>query len=139
MGVSVSADRVNDVMINDLDQSRLPTDRATRERVHRAIENLLLVETAFQRAASTVKVSDPAIRHELALRGQNITVNMVEFNAAAHAEKVAAPTTQQAQAQFEKFAKVDPKAQSNDNPFGFGYRYPNRVKLQYISIPRADT
>jgi hypothetical protein len=138
MGVSVSPDRVNDVMVNDLDQSGMPTDRASRERVRRAIEHLLLVESAFQRAASVVKVSDPAIKHELAMRGQDITVNMVEFSAAAHADKVAAPTTQQVQQQFERFANVDPKAPSSDNPFGFGYRYPNRVKLQYISIPRAD-
>jgi hypothetical protein len=138
MGVGVSADRVNDVMVNELDQSRMPTDRASRERIHKAIESLLLVENAFQRAASTVKVSEPAIKHELALRGQNITVNAVEFTAAAHADKVAAPTPQQVQQQFEKFAKVDPKAPANDNPFAFGYRYPNRVKLQYISIPRAD-
>src|SRR5439155_24486513 len=24
------------------------------------------------------------------------------------------------------------------NPFGFGYKYPDRVKLQYIAIPRSD-
>src|SRR5829696_8062899 len=103
MGIGVNPDRVNDVMVNDV-QGPLPTDKASTERIRRAIASLLLVEGAFERAASVVKVSEPAVKHELAQRSQNLTVNAVEFPAAAYAEKLPAPTPQQIEAQFQKFA-----------------------------------
>ena len=45
--------------------------------------------------------------------------------------------------QFNKFADVLPadfntaeNKPGGPNPFGFGYKYPDRVKLQYIAVPR---
>ncbi len=137
MGIGVNADRVNDVMVNEV-QGPLPTDRQTLERIRRAIGHMLIVEAAFERAVSVIKVSEPATRHELARRSQNLIVHAVEFAAAAYAEKVPAPTTQQVQAHFQKYAPSDPSAPAQDNPFGFGYRYPNRVKFQYIALPREE-
>lgn len=144
MGVSVSADRVNDFLTNAL-PGPLPGNKQDQARIRRAIEALLLVEGGLERAASVIKVSQPALKHELARRSQNITVNAVEFPAVAYAEKMPAPTTQQVQEQFEKFAAIAPQREPQagqggptTNPFGFGYRFPNRVKLQYLSIPHED-
>src|SRR2546423_10180408 len=78
------------------------------------------------------------VQHSLAQDRQSIVVNLVEFNAARYADTLPPTTTQELQAQFEKYADVikgavDPKT----NPHGFGYKYPNRLKLQYIAVPRG--
>ncbi|MDQ3441132.1 MAG: SurA N-terminal domain-containing protein [Planctomycetota bacterium] len=137
MGIGIAEDRVQDIMINEL-AGMQPPDKQSLERLRRAIANFLLVQVGFERASSVIKVSQPAVRHEVARRMQNVIVNVVEVPAAAYAEKVPAPTTQQLQAQFDKYKDVDPQVIPKENPFGFGYRYPNRVKLQYITVPRED-
>ena len=136
MGIAIAEDRVNDILVNEL-AGMQPPDKQSLERLRRAIANFMLVQVGFERASSVIKVSQPAVRHEMARRMQNVTVNLVEIPAAAYAEKAAAPTTQQLHAQFDKYKDTDPQV-TKDNPFGFGYRYPNRVKLQYITVPRED-
>lgn len=137
MGIGISDDRVNDVLVNEL-AGAIPPDKRAAEGLRRAIRNFLAVEVAFDRASSVIKVSDPAVKHQLARRTQNVTVSVIEIPAAAYAEKLPAPTTQQMQAHFDKYKDVSPVVHPTDNPFGFGYRYPNRVKFQYISVPRED-
>jgi hypothetical protein len=137
MGIGIAEDRVNDIMVNELAGIQ-PPDKQSIERLRRAIANFLLVQVGFERASSVIKVSQPIVRHELARRMQNVTVNVIEIPAAPYAEKLPAPTTQQLQAQFDKYKDVDPQVVPKENPFGFGYRYPNRVKLQYITVPRED-
>lgn len=137
LGIGISDDRVNDLMVNEL-AGALPADKQSLDRLRGAVRSFLAVQTAFERATSVIKLSDPALKHELARRTQNITVNVVEVPAAAYAGQLPAPTTQQVQAQFDKFKDVNPQSDPRTNPFGFGYRYPNRVKLQYISVSRDD-
>jgi len=140
LGITVSADRVNDLITNEL-QGQTPNDRQSRERLYRAVEGLLLVEGGFHRAASVIKVSEPALKHALAQQTQNITVSLVEFPASNYAPATGpatapAASAEQVKSQFDKYASLSPQVDPKNNPFGFGYRYPNRVKFQYLSIPR---
>jgi hypothetical protein len=72
------------------------------------------------------------------MQGQQISTDLVEFSASDFANRVPNPTTQQLQEQFNKFADDAPGSTSASDPFGFGYRYPNRVKLQYLAVPRDE-
>ncbi|HEV2292823.1 MAG TPA: SurA N-terminal domain-containing protein [Tepidisphaeraceae bacterium] len=137
MGIAISDDRANEVLVNEL-AGAIPPDKQSADRLRRAIANFLAVQVAFDRGSSVIKVSDPAVQHELARRTQNVTVNVSSFPAAEYAEKVPAPTTQQLQAHFQKYKDVSPVVDPKENPFGFGYRYPNRATLQYISVPREN-
>src|SRR5215212_9092691 len=74
MGVTVGNDQLNDALINAVDLDAMDDDRAANVRV--AINDLLLINNAFQRAASTVKVSDPMVKHTLAQERQSIIVNL---------------------------------------------------------------
>jgi hypothetical protein len=104
--------------------------------IHAALVNLLIVQTAFDQQRDLIKLSEPVKEHELATQGQQISTDVVPFSSKDFAAHVPAPTTQQLQEQFNKFADVAGGAPSDSNPLGFGYRYPNRVKLQYIAVPR---
>lgn len=112
-------------------------DEQTYSLVRAGLTDLLLVRANFEQVASNVKVSQPLTQRLLATQAQTVTLNVVPLPLSDFSSKVSAPTTQQVQSQFDKFANVDPGLPDpRSNPFGFGYRLPERVKLQYFEISR---
>jgi hypothetical protein len=114
-------------------------DNATRTIAGQYMANLLMVTSAFQRVANSVKVSDPLVQHQIAEQSQQIKVRVVDFAAKNYEAKVGAPTDEQLAKHFEAYADVVEGAPATEkDPFGFGYKYPNRIKIQYLIIPRAE-
>jgi hypothetical protein len=114
-------------------------DNATRTIAGEYVANLLMVTSAFQRVANSVKVSEPLVQHQIAEQMQQIKVRVVDFPAKDYESKVGAPTDDQLAKQFEAYADIVKGTASTDkDPFGFGYKYPNRIKIQYLIIPRAE-
>ncbi len=136
MGVVVNPDDVETVLRNDLPPSVANSDHADDYRL--AIADALRVRQAFLRASSVIKVSTPMRQHDLATLLQQISVNLVEFDAAKFKDKVPAPTPEQLKEQYEKYRETLPGNSGSGNPFGFGYKYPDRVKLQYIEVRRSE-
>src|SRR5687767_10693511 len=136
MGITVSNDQLNGMVENI---PALKTGNPDRDDVLRdAMQQLLLVRQGYERATSALKITQPWVAHELATQGQSITLNAVEFSAAQYTSKVPPVSAEQLNSQFEKHAGLLKGAVYADNPFGFGYKYPDRVKIQYISVPRAQ-
>jgi len=108
--------------------------------VQQAVREFLMAAAARDRAASVVKVSQPMIDNRLATQLQQIKVQLIEVDAKDYMDKVPAPTAEQMQKQFDTYADVlAPDATTvaaTSDPAGFGYKLPDRVKLQYISISR---
>jgi hypothetical protein len=114
-------------------------DNATRIIAGQYMANLLMVTSAFQRVANSVKISDPLVQHQIAEQSQQIKVRVVDFAAKDYEAKVGAPTDEQLAKQFEAYADVVPGTPATEkDPFGFGYKYPNRIKIQYLIIPRSE-
>src|SRR5688500_5286853 len=136
MGVTVNNDQLQEVLINELPRMN---DRDTQQLLESAVRNFMLVQNAFERAASVIKVSEPVRRHALAQQMQALDLRVVEFASTEFGTSVPAPTTQQLEEHFKRYADTPRNAAAaTTNPFGFGYRYPNRVKLQYVAVPRAE-
>jgi hypothetical protein len=108
------------------------------DNVKYVMADFMMVNDAFARAVRAVKFSQPMIQHELAANTQQIKSYVVDFAAKDFEDAVPTPDTAQLQAQFDRHADQLPGAKSDANPFGFGYKYPNRVKLQYLQIPREQ-
>ena len=107
--------------------------------VRQGVTDIALIEANFNRIASDIKISAPLREKVLARVLQLIQVNALELSANDYANKVPPPTTQQIEDQFTKYADVAPPQQPDPkNPFGFGYRLPDRVKVQYLAIDRAQ-
>lgn len=148
MGVSLNVERLETMLRNQVytrgaDDKAVPAadapDPEIRNNLRIALANFLLVQSAFDRAASTLKISEPLRQYDVAARFQSIMLNLVDFPARDYEAKVPPPTAQQLDEQFKKYADIDPDmTDPKTNPFGFSYRYGDRVKLQYITIPRAD-
>lgn len=114
-------------------------DDETGDFVRQAAHDLLMIQNAYKQSQDMIKISRPLLDNQLARTVQQIKLEMVEFDGKEFANKVPAPTTQQLTDQFNRYADhlpgvVDPKT----DPAGYGYKYPNRVKLAYIEIPRAE-
>jgi hypothetical protein len=135
-GVQPNKDDLADIMTNHYFPQ--PGTDEDPEVVADGVANLLRISANFSRMASNIKISQPARDLALAKALQKIQLNVVELAASRYSSKVAAPTTQAVQEQFNKYANVDSgKPDAKDNPFGFGYRLADRVKLQYLQIDRA--
>jgi hypothetical protein len=135
-GIRVSPDRVDNVVLNEFD-TRGAANPDERERMRGAAEAFLLVETLYNRVLDNVKVSEPRVERELALSEQEVRLNLVEFSAADYEKATTAPTAQEVQDQFRRYANVlpgQPATAPSAGTLEFGYKYPNRVKLQYLTI-----
>jgi hypothetical protein len=138
MGVTVANDSLQSMLTNT--PGLITPDRERNAQISRAVRGLLLVYQGAQRASSVVKITEPMVQHQLAQIAQSISVNLIDFTTAKYLDqaKGTEPTAEQIKQQFEKYADTVPGTVTDQNPFGFGYRYPDRVKLQYIVVPRSD-
>ncbi len=138
-GVYISDDTLRELhdqlTIRDLDMSRPDVV----DSVNHALRSLLMVQESFNRAISAIRVSEPLRDREIALRLQQVKLSTVDFKSGDFASQVNKPTAQEIQEQFDKYKDIEAGATNpRQNPFGFGYRYPDRVQLQYISVPTED-
>ena len=138
LGVTVSQDSLQTMLQNT--PGLITPDPDRNEQIARAVKNLLMVINGAQRAASVIKVTDPMVQHQLAQVQQSITLDLVDFTTAKYLDqaKTPPPTAEEIKAHFEKYADTVAGDTSDANPFGFGYKYPDRVKIQYIVVPKSD-
>ncbi|MDW8262389.1 MAG: hypothetical protein RMJ35_07665 [Phycisphaerales bacterium] len=113
-------------------------NRFEKQYARQALANVLSVEAAFARALANIKVSEPQRKAEAAMQLQTLTLGLVPFNVDSYLAQAPAPSRQQMMEQFEKYADTLAGQASRENPFGFGYKFPDRVKLQYLLVkPQA--
>jgi len=136
-GIEISPDKANEFLVNN--KVTLPSDPAEQQAVSQALARLMRVQALVGRAASAVKVSQPQVQRALATDQQQVWLNVAEFPT-DNFHPTTAPTTQEVDDQYKHFVSYQPgqyNSQAGD-PFGFGYTHPDRVKYQYIEIPKAQ-
>ncbi|HLL89751.1 MAG TPA: hypothetical protein VK324_10630, partial [Tepidisphaeraceae bacterium] len=117
-------------------------DEEERALAIRAVRSFLMAQAAFDRLASAAKVSTPVVRRMMDTRLVELRLDAVEFDANAMTpQQPGGPATAtadaQLQAQFDKYADVAPGQPTESNPMGFGYRVPDRVRVQWLAIDPA--
>jgi hypothetical protein len=78
------------------------------------------------------------IRSLVGHRNNKIDPNYVEFPTDWFVSKQAQPTEDQIQAQFNAYKDFQPGDITDQNPYGFGYKLPKRVQLEYFYILNDD-
>lgn len=127
MDVHVSRDMVQSWLVR---LNVLPTpDPELREL---AVTHWLTIQEAFDRIASAAKVSPADATQMIARNQEKISLAMVEFKADKYKAAVKEPTKEQLEAFFQKYRNENVEASES----AYGYRYPNRVRIQYVRIPR---
>ena len=75
---------------------------------------------------------------EAAAERESIDAQLVEFEAGTFAATAEAPSQEQVQQHFDKYKTFVAGAVSEDNPYGFGYKLPARVCLEYMAVKLDD-
>ena len=147
-GIVVGASQVNDLLANPSlrinttsggrEISVSPMDSAVsepqRNALRSAVSDLLAIQQLRDLQTRFAKSSSPLVDHSLAKLAQTFKLDVVEFKVQSASDQPA-PTEAQLQEQFKAYADVTPGRLDNSNPFGFGYRLPDRLKLQYLAVP----
>lgn len=153
MGISVSEAELNNVLQEVQVIMRDPGNDRTKDRLvlfenvsqemadnlRAGMTGLMLIQKSFQRAAGVMKVSQPIIERDTALQLQEVKLKFIEFPSAEFAAQVQTPTADQLKAQFDQYADTLPgELDARTNPAGYGYKYPDRVKIQYLAVDQNE-
>jgi len=87
---------------------------------------------------STESVTDAEIRHLANYEFQTLNAECVQLEAAYFVDKSMTPSAEEMAAQFAKYKSFPPGEPDEQNPYGFGYRLPSRVQLDYIVVDLSD-
>lgn len=109
-----------------------------QQNLYAALYDFLTLQSAASLPTNAIKATSPIVDRMLAQRFQFFSLDLAAIDAKALLSKVPEPTQQQLQEHLAKYAAFIPGRLSLDNPFGYGYRVPDRVKLELISVKRAD-
>jgi hypothetical protein len=69
---------------------------------------------------------------------ERIDVDFAKFSAEWFINQQPEPTAQQIQTQFDTYKEFPPGQFSEKNPYGFGYKLPVRVQLEYFYVQNDD-
>lgn len=133
MGVRASEDLL-EYRMNDIFQGVNAPSPDMREAFDYALRDWLTILAAFDRVADAAKVSPASVEHLMADRMEQMALSMIEFKAEQFTKAVPPPTDPQLQEFFKKHQNEDP----DQDEFGIGYRFPNRLRLEWIMIPYAE-
>ncbi len=99
---------------------------------------LLAVMQYAQLICSNQDVTSSQITQAVATSAESIDAELVEFDPAVFASSIENPASSIEQEHFNKYKKFSPSDVSKENPYGFGYKLPDRVQLEYIVVRLDD-
>ncbi len=83
-------------------------------------------------------VTSSQIMHMVSNENETINAELVEFESSVFAETLAEPNEGRMVEHFDKYKKFFAGTVSEENPYGFGYKLPDRVQLEYIACRLDD-
>ena len=116
--------------------------RIGQEQILTIFGKLLMVLQYAHMVCSNEDVTSSQLMHAVSLENETIDVESVQFDSAVFVktlqEAVEPPTEEQLIGHFEKYKNFSAGAVDEENPYGFGYKLPDRVQLEYIAIRLDD-
>ena len=99
---------------------------------------LLAIMQYAQMICSNQDVTSSQIAQAVATSAESIDAELVEFDPTVFASSIENPASSIEQEHFDKYKKFSPSAVSEENPYGFGYKLPDRVQLEYLILRLDD-
>jgi hypothetical protein len=109
----------------------------------RLLETVGELEAVWQYAelvCSTENVTNSQLSHLASWQNETVNVEFVRFNADAFVQSSPAqgPVEQELLEHFNKYKEFFAGDITEQNPYGFGYKLPARVQLEYIAVKLDD-
>jgi len=99
---------------------------------------LLAVMQYAQIICSNEDITSSQISQAVAFERESINAELVEFESAVFTSDIVKPETWRQKEHFDKYKNFVPSNVSNENPYGFGYKLPDRVQFEYIAVRLDD-
>ena len=103
-----------------------------------AFGSLLSVLDYTKLICSNENMTIRQIMHNASEKSETAETELVKFDSAIFAADQPTPTEQQMTEQFDKYKGLFAGAVSKENPYGFGYKLPDRVALEYVALKLND-
>lgn len=141
MGIRIGTDQVKSRLIAQLQENVTTVVEALMRR-YTASEDTIYsfigdgMAVSQMVAIQSLAAGDSFARAKLNYRNQNqaAVYQHCTIDAEALLEDVAEPTDEEARAFFEENKDIDPATATDSEDLVFGYRLPDRVKIEYITI-----
>ena len=133
-------DEVESLLANNI-QDIPPEDTDERAAIAQCVSHFVLVRDLLNSDLQMIKINQPVRDLWKAQDGQSVALDIVTFSADHYSSQVPTPSEMDIKNQFDSFSDRVSGEQTfgaADDPMGFGYKYPNRVKIQYIGLKAAD-
>jgi hypothetical protein len=110
----------------------------SQERVLTTFGKLLAIWQYAHLVCSGENVTDPQLKHLASWEDETIDTELVRFDSALFAKNQDPPSEDKMLEHFDKYKKFFADDISQDNPYGFGYKLPDRVQLEYMAVKLDD-
>ncbi len=104
----------------------------TEEQILEVARKMLSVMTYVDTITSSVNVTTRQMKNASYTNAQRFTGTFIRLGASDFIDDIYSPTDQQVQDQFEQYKDVLPGEITAANPYGFGYKLPAALELEYI-------
>jgi len=108
----------------------------TEKRLRAAAGNWLRIFRAFESAQPANPPSEPELQTLYRDLGEMINLRMLTVAADEFLDEVPEPAAARIADQFDRYKTRPRNEHTPENPFGFGYKQPNRVRIQYLFVSR---
>jgi len=108
------------------------------EKILATFAELLSIFEYSKIVSSSENMTISQIKHNLSWEKETMDVEFIYFDSAIFAHEQPEPLRQQLVEHFERYKSVFAGTVSDDNPYGFGYKPPDRVRLEYITVKIDD-
>jgi len=99
---------------------------------------LLAVLEYGRMVCSTEALTTQQLRHSISYKRETMNVDYIKFDSSLFADEQPEPTQEQIEQHFNKYKSYFAGSVSESNPYGFGYKLDERVRLEYIAIKLDD-
>ncbi|MHC4143923.1 MAG: hypothetical protein ACYSUD_03995 [Planctomycetota bacterium] len=112
--------------------------RIPEEEILATLGKLLAVLQYAHMICSSEDVTTRQLMHTAGIEEEGTNVEYLRFDSAVFAETQDQPDEKRLIEHFEKYKEFFANEVSDENPYGFGYRLPDRVRLEYIAVKLDD-
>jgi len=116
----------------------ISTHHIPEEEIVRIFADLLGVMAYSDIVTSSEAATTDEIRAAIGRAGEKLNAEVVQFKASDFLEEQTDPNQASMIAQFEAYKRYEAGQQSDENPYGFGYKLPDRVQLEYVIVRMKD-
>ena len=110
----------------------------TQEQILKTFADMMSITTYIQNVLDNQAVTINQIKATLGRSRERIDAEFVEIQAQPLIDEDTSISNEQIQAQFDKYKTLTPNDPAEENPFGFGYKLPKRVQLEYMIVSMDD-